>query len=113
MILISDSRRGVGMPDGQYTLGGQDVTVRGPLATLADGTIAGSVTDLMDCLCKAVSFGIPLADAVRAAALNPVMAIGVSDRFGTLDTGKQANIVVLDNELALKAVFFAGRRVSI
>ena len=109
VILISDSIRGAGMPDGQYTLGGQDVTVRGALATLADGTIAGSVTDLMGCLKKAVSFGIPLADAVRSAALNPAEAIGVSDRFGTLDIGKQANIAVLDQELDLKAVFFAGQ----
>ena len=111
VILISDSIRGAGMPDGQYTLGGQDVTVRGPLATLADGTIAGSVTDLMGCVKKAVSFGIPLADAVLAAALNPAEAIGVSDRFGTLDIGKQANIVVLDKELDLKAVFFAGQEI--
>lgn len=44
MILISDSMRAVGMEDGQYTLGGQEVTVRGALATLADGTIAGSAT---------------------------------------------------------------------
>ena len=111
VILISDSIRGAGMPDGQDTLGGQDVTVRGALATLADGTIAGSVTDLMGCVRKAVSFGIPLADAVRAAALNPAQAIGVSDRFGTLDVGKQANIAVLDQELTLKAVFFAGRQI--
>ena len=111
VILISDSIRGAGMPDGQYTLGGQDVTVRGALATLSDGTIAGSVTDLMGCVRKAVSFGIPLADAVRAAALNPAEAIGVSDRFGTLDTGKRANIVILDQDLDLKAVFFAGRRI--
>ena len=109
VILISDSIRGTGMPDGQYTLGGQDVTVCGPIATLADGTIAGSVTDLMGCLRKAVSFGVPLADAVRAAALNPAEAIGLSDRFGTLDIGKQANIVILDQELDLKAVFFAGQ----
>ena len=111
VILISDSIRGAGMPDGQYTLGGQDVTVRGALATLADGTIAGSVTDLMGCLKKAVSFGVPLADAVLSAALNPAEAIGVSDRFGTLDTGKRANIAILDQDLELKAVFFDGRRI--
>ena len=108
VVLISDSIRGAGMPDGQYTLGGQDVTVRGALATLADGTIAGSVTDLMSCMRKAVSFGIPLADAVRAAAVNPAQAIGIFDRVGSLDVGKQANAVVLDKDLELKAVFFNG-----
>lgn len=111
VILISDSIRGTGMPDGQYTLGGQDVTVSGPVATLADGTIAGSVTDLMSCMRKAISFGIPLADAVRAAAVNPAQAIGIFRRVGSLDPGKQANAVVLDRELELKAVFFNGRRV--
>lgn len=111
VVLISDSIRGAGMPDGQYTLGGQDVTVRGPLATLADGTIAGSVTDLMSCMRTAVSFGIPLADAVRAAAVNPAQAIGVFDRVGSLDVDKQANVVVLDEDLELKAVFFNGKSV--
>ena len=108
VVLISDSIRGAGMPDGQYTLGGQDVTVKGPLATLSDGTIAGSVTDLMSCMRKAVSFGVPLADAVRAAAVNPAQAIGIFDRVGSLDLGKQANAVVLDGDLELKAVFFNG-----
>ena len=109
VVLISDSIRGAGMPDGQYTLGGQDVTVKGPLATLADGTIAGSVTDLMSCMRTAVSFGVPLADAVRAAAVNPAQAIGIFDRVGSLDVGKQANAVVLDEDLELKAVFFNGK----
>ena len=108
VVLISDSIRGAGMPDGQYTLGGQDVTVKGSLATLADGTLAGSVTDLMSCMRKAVSFGVPLADAVRAAAVNPAQAIGIFDRVGSLDVGKRANAVVLDNNLELKAVFFNG-----
>lgn len=111
VILISDSLRGAGMPDGQYTLGGQDIVVRAPLATLLDGTIAGSVTDLMGCLKKAVSFGIPLHDAVRAAAVNPAKAIGIFDTYGTLETGKAANAVVLDDELNVAAVFLRGQRV--
>ena len=70
VILISDTMRAAGMPDGDYTLGGQAVQVKGNRATLSDGTLAGSVTDLMKCMKTAVSFGIPLADAVRAAAVN-------------------------------------------
>ena len=99
------------MPDGQYALGGQNVTVRGPLATLTGGVIAGSVTDLMSCMRKAVSFGIPLADAVRAAAVNPAQAIGIFERVGSLEIGKQANAVVLNEKLEPKAVFFKGRPV--
>ena len=111
VVLISDTMRAAGMSDGKYDLGGQEVTVRGPLATLADGTIAGSATDLMACLKAAVSFGIPLADAVRAAAVNPAQAIGVFDRVGSLEPGKRANVVVLNGDLEVKAVFFQGKQV--
>lgn len=108
VILISDTMRAAGMPDGQYTLGGQDVTVKGSRATLADGTLAGSVTDLMACMTTAVSFGIPLRDAVTAAAVNPAQALGIYDQVGSLDAGKLANVAVLAPDLSLKAVLFHG-----
>lgn len=108
VILISDTMRAAGMPDGAYTLGGQDVTVRGPRATLADGTLAGSVTDLMACLRTAVSFGIPLRDAVRAAAYNPAKVLGIDDWAGSLEPGKTANVAVLNPDLTLRAVLFRG-----
>lgn len=111
VVLISDTMRAAGMPDGDYTLGGQDVKVTGKLATLADGTIAGSVTDLMSCMRTAVSFGIPLHDAVRAAAVNPAKVLGIFGRVGSLDIGKAANAAVLDAELNLRAVFFRGEQV--
>ena len=111
VILISDTMRAAGMSDGDYTLGGQAVKVKGKLATLEDGTIAGSVTDLMECMRTAVSFGIPLQDAVRAAAVNPAKAIGTFGRVGSLEPGKRANLVVLDENLELKDVFFRGERV--
>lgn len=113
VILISDSMRAAGMPDGIYTLGGQDVTVQGTKATLADGTLAGSVTDLMGCVRQAVAFGIPLADAIRAAALNPAQALGIDGRYGTLDAGKTANLVVLDEALEIKAILFHGEPVEL
>ena len=109
VILISDTMRAAGMSDGDYTLGGQAVTVKGKLATLADGTIAGSVTDLMACLRTAVSFGIPLADAVTAAAVNPAKVLGIYHRVGSLDVGKDANLAVLDQRLELRAVLFRGQ----
>ena len=112
VVLISDTMRAAGMSDGDYTLGGQAVRVSGKLATLADGTIAGSVTDLMSCMKTAVSFGIPLADAVRAAAVNPAIALGIYPERGSLSAGAAANIAVLDGELNLKAVFQRGERVK-
>lgn len=115
VVLISDSLRATGMPDGQYPFGGQEIVVRGPQATLAHdpNTLAGSVTDLMGCLKTAVSFGIPLADAVRAASHNPAQAIHIADRVGGLETGKEANLVLLDrDDLSIRAVLFRGETVE-
>ena len=112
MLLISDTMRAAGMPDGDYTLGGLAVAVKGPLCTLADGTIAGSATDLMACLRTAVSFGIPLADAVRAASYNPARSIGIEGRVGTLDAGKEASLVLLDQkDLSIREILFKGQAV--
>ena len=76
MILISDAMRATGMEDGEYELGGQPVIKKGRLATLKDGTIAGSATNLFDCMKNAVQFGIPLGVAVKAATCNPAKSIG-------------------------------------
>lgn len=111
VILISDTLRAAGMPDGNYTLGGQDVVVRGNRATLADNpnTLAGSATNLMDCMRTAVSFGIPLADAVRAATYNPAQALGLEQRIGTLDIGKDATMILLNQkDLSIKKIIFHG-----
>lgn len=110
VILISDSLRAAGMPDGQYTLGGQDIIVKGNRGTLMDGvTLAGSVTDLMGCLRQAVQFGIPVADAVRAASYNPAQVLGILDRAGSLEVGKEASLVLLNREdLSVRAILFRG-----
>lgn len=111
IILISDSMRAAGLSDGQYTLGGQNVFVKGPLATLADGTIAGSATDLMGCMRKAVlEMKIPLEDAVVCASENPAREIGIFDRCGSISEGKDADFVLLDQELNVKAVYVRGIR---
>ena len=114
VILISDSLRATGMPDGRYPFGGQEIEVHGNRATMADdpNTLAGSVSDLMACMRSAVSFGIPLHDAVRAAAVNPAQVLGVFDRLGSLDVGKTANLAILDRDLNLKDVFFRGQLVD-
>ena len=111
VILISDSMEATGLEDGEYSLGGQPVTVRGNLATLHDGTIAGSATDLMACLRTAVKdMGIPLASAVKAASANPARAIGVDADYGSIKPGKIANCALLDEEtLEVRAVILRGR----
>ena len=114
MILISDSLRATGMPDGEYPFGGQMIEVHGNRATILGHpeTLAGSVTSLMGCLRQAVSFGIPLADAVRACTYNPARSIGIDGRAGTLDVGKEASIVLLnEKDLSIKAIVFKGQKV--
>lgn len=99
MILISDTLRAAGLEDGVYDLGGQDVMVRGPVATIENGALAGSVSDLMRCLRVAVlDMGIPFASAVKAATVNPARAIGLAGSHGTLALGACANAVLLDRE---------------
>ncbi|MBR5474514.1 MAG: N-acetylglucosamine-6-phosphate deacetylase [Lachnospiraceae bacterium] len=112
MVLISDSLRAAGMPDGIYPFGGQEIEVHGNRATIVGHpeTLAGSVTSLMGCMKQAVKFGIPLADAVRASTYNPAQAIKMDDRIGSLEIGKDATILLLDkNDLSLKRVIFKGK----
>ena len=112
IVMISDSCRGAGMPDGQYTLGGQIIVVGDHIARLESGTIAGSVTSLMNCLRNVVGIGIPLEDAVRASAYNPAKAIGIDKDYGSLEPGKIANFVVLDKNLKTQAIFLNGQEIS-
>ncbi len=114
MIIISDSLRATGMPDGEYPFGGQMIEVHGNRATILGHpeTLAGSVTSLMGCLRQAIAFGVPAADAVRACTYNPAQSIGIDDRAGTLDVGKEASIVLLNQkDLSIKAILFKGQRV--
>lgn len=113
MLLISDSMMATGMEDGEYELGGQPVTVRGNRATLHDGTIAGSATDLAACLRIAVAhMGIPLVAAVRAATENPARALGIFDERGSIEPGKVADCVILDADLQVRDVFVRGMRLQ-
>ena len=109
LVLISDSLRCAGMPDGDYELGGQPITLTGGVARLAGTTtLAGSSVHLMEGLRRAVSFGVPLEAAVTAATLTPAKAIGLADRIGSLSSGKAADFVLLDEDLSVRAVYIDG-----
>lgn len=111
VILISDSLRACGLGDGEYELGGQQFTVRGNRATIANGSLAGSVSDVMRCLRTAVlEMGIPLASAVKAASANPARALGLAGERGTLSAGAIADAVLLDKRtLEVRRVILRGR----
>lgn len=112
MVLISDALRCCGMPEGEYELGGQQVFLKDNVARLADGTIAGSATNLFDCMRNAIRFGIPKEDAVRAATWNPARQIHALDRVGSIADGKLADFVACDAELNRQQVYLGGALVK-
>ena len=115
VVLIADSMMACGLPDGQYSLGGQAVTVKGPRATLTEhpGVIAGSATCLYDCMRRAVlDMDVPLVDAVRAASENPARSIGVDGDYGSLTPGRYGNVILADRELNIQKVIQKGRVIA-
>ena len=112
LVLISDSLRCAGMPDGDYTLGGQPITMKDGRATLAGtDTLAGSSVHLMDALRRAVSFGVPLEAAVSAATSVPAKVIHRENDLGALAGGRAADLVWLDQNLNVKAVYIDGKQI--
>ena len=111
VILISDSMEACGLPDGSYELGGQGVTVKGPKAVLTSrpDTIAGSVTNLYDCMKTAVlQMGVPLEDALRAASENPARAIGIEKDYGMLAPGRFGSVILADKKLGQVMIIRKG-----
>jgi N-acetylglucosamine-6-phosphate deacetylase len=100
ILLISDSMMATGLSDGEYTLGGQKVIVKGQEARLVDGTLAGSTLTLNRAIYNMVHMvGVSLPDAVRMATLNPAQALGLDRKKGSIEIGKDADLVVFDEKL--------------
>ena len=104
VVLISDSMEATGLTDGEYALGGQKVIVKGRLATLENGTIAGSASNLFDCMTQAIKMGVPREEAVKAATSTPAKEAGIFDKVGSLEIGKVADLLLLDENFNLKQV---------
>lgn len=109
--LVSDALRCCGMPDGEYELGGQQVFLENGIARLADGTIAGSASNLYACMKNAIKFGISREEAILSATLNPAKALGCADKIGSIAPGKRADFILCDENLERKQVFIAGEQV--
>lgn len=107
MILISDSMRAAGLPDGEYELGGQAVFVKNKEARLSDGTLAGSVCTLLGCVKNAIEFGISEADAFKMASETPAQLLGINK--GKIKVGYDADFIVLDNKLNILTTVIGGR----
>ncbi|WP_199510294.1 N-acetylglucosamine-6-phosphate deacetylase [Nucisporomicrobium flavum] len=107
--LITDAMDAAGMPDGQYELGGQDVTVAGGVARLTrNDSIAGSTLTMDAALRQAVGAGLGLPTASAMASTTPARALGLGDEVGALEAGLRADLVVLSADLRVKRVMRAG-----
>ncbi len=114
MVLITDCTRAGGMPDGEYDLGGQPIFLKGIECRLADGTIAGSVLKLNHAVRNVLAHtDLALNEVFKMASLNPATAIRVSDRIGSLEAGKDADIIIVDDEINVKRTIKKGRTIYV
>lgn len=104
VVLISDSMMATGMENGTYELGGQEVTMKDRKATLQNGTIAGSATNLFDCVRCVIKMGISEKTALLAATRNPAKSLGLYGEIGSITPGKRADIVITDEHLQIQKV---------
>lgn len=114
LVLITDCTRAGGLEDGEYTLGGQPIFVKGIECRLADGTIAGSVLKLNDAVRNYMRYAdVPVWEAVNAASLNPAKRIGIDDRKGSIEIGKDADVVICSSDFEIRRTIISGRDIYI
>lgn len=110
LILITDSMRAKCLKNGHYDLGGQDVTVKDGKATLNDGTLAGSILKLGHAVKNIITYtGCSLEEAIQMAAVNPAKQLNIYDKKGSITVGKDADLVILDQNLDVYMTFCKGQ----
>lgn len=111
-VVISDSMMAADLEDGEYTLGGQRVINKNGAARLADGTLAGSITNLFDEFQNLLRFGIPVKQAIKSVTINPARVIGADETTGSICEGKNADLLILSEDMkTIRAVYVKGRKV--
>jgi len=110
IVLITDAMRAAGKPEGTYNLGGQEVTVTRGQARLKDGTLAGSVLTMDKAVCNMIDkVGVSLTEAIQMATANPARCLGVESKKGSLEPGKDADIVILNKKLKVELTMVKGK----
>lgn len=108
LALISDAIAATGLGDGRYEIWGETIRVVNGRTENAAGALAGSVITLRDAVRHLVQWGIPLPEAMRMATLMPARVLGVAETFGSLEPGKRADVLVLDEQLWPRLVLRDG-----
>ncbi|PKM62788.1 MAG: N-acetylglucosamine-6-phosphate deacetylase [Firmicutes bacterium HGW-Firmicutes-21] len=109
LILITDSLRAAGLPDGEYTLGGQKIFLKGIECRLEDGTIAGSVLTLNKGVGNVIAnTDLTVPQVVACASINPATALGIADKKGSIEIGKDADIIIADESFNIKKTIIGG-----
>lgn len=111
--MISDSMCAAGMPEGVYELGGQTVYVKGGKAALENGTIAGSVVNSLIGVKRLMEFGIREEAALKAATINPAKAVKIDGLTGSITEGKWADLLIVDSQYNVEAVYRDGVKQNI
>lgn len=108
MLLISDSMQAAGLPDGEYELGGLKVYVENGKATQADGTIAGSTTNVFDAMVNVIRFGVPVEAAIQSASYLPAKSVGLEHLVGSIGLERAADFLIVNKDWELEQVFIDG-----
>jgi N-acetylglucosamine-6-phosphate deacetylase len=111
-ICITDGVQGIGLPPGKYLFNGREYETMQGAARYLDGTLIGSTKGLSQIIAEFKKYThCSVATAVESASLAPARLLGIDNRYGTLETGKQADIVLFDDDLSVWSTFVAGRSV--
>lgn len=105
---VSDSIAAAGLPDGEYTAEEHTCTVKNGISYFENGTINGSASTILRGVKNAVSIGIPLESAIKAASHNPAVSLGVDGERGSIAPGKRADIFIADKELNVRKTYVFG-----
>jgi N-acetylglucosamine-6-phosphate deacetylase len=110
VVLITDATEGAGLKTGVFELMGHKVFVQNGRSTLSDGTLAGSIATMDQCVRNMnKQVGIPLNQSIQMATLNAARTIGVSDRLGSIEVGKDASITIIDNDVNVYLTMVKGK----
>lgn len=110
LCFITDCLPAGGLPEGEYTLGGAKIIYKGIVCRLEDGTVAGSILHLNKGVWNVyTNSNIPLYECVNCASLNPATALGIDKTKGSLDVGKDADIIITDNEFNVEKTIIGGK----